>query len=355
VTPLTAPSPPCPRPNFVPQMSNKTNNHLPPNSGHLTRTKSTLLKDLESENNITSLPFPGVRDAGCDISNCIPLGSYNWVDCPTPTIVIPGTGYLSLNSPNIITTRTHLGRPRVWKEPDLPLKVLPDSGYKFVDQNAWRCHKSSLEPIFRSIEITQRTLGNSSFSLAEQKIDVVTDRNNLRKLVKMVRSVRSGAILVASKNREFRIDAQLASNGRTILLTRYNGCPGRFKIDPRSPNYGASFEDAITTAYKTVQAIHNSKSIAYAPTAYHRIVQYDMADLRFLVRYEVDAAQNNPLSSGDDLSPDILKLSLDSRGVIVEKNSTLRHIVSGALVQQDHIMELKTTKKRLKWKVHSIK
>ncbi|CAE6455158.1 unnamed protein product [Rhizoctonia solani] len=289
---------------------------------------SKLLRDLDvsTTHPLASILLPDPVDTDCEIRDYQVLGSYNLLDSRTPMIAIPG-------------------QPRIWQEPNLPLQLSPDCGFTFIDQNAWRCQESSLEPLFRSISVTQQLLGNTSSPLPEQQIDVVTDRNNLRKLNAMVRSMRSNEMLAPSKRREFRIDAQLAPNGRTLLLTRYSD-QLRQMISPDDAGYGTNFEHATTSKYTPILTPTHEQSgrKKFTPTSYHRVAKYRLADLNLLVRYEVDAVQQAP--SVDNLLT-FEQLSLEQKTIETRKHSTLGHIVSGTLVPQDCVMELKTGK--LKW------
>ncbi|CAE6518556.1 unnamed protein product [Rhizoctonia solani] len=279
---------------------------------------------------LASIPLPDPVDAGCEIRDYEVLGSYNWLDSQAPTIIIPG-------------------QPRIWQEPSLPLQLSLDRGYTLLDQNAWRSRDSPLEPLFRAIAVTQQSIGNTSFSLSEQRIDVVTDRNNLRKLSVMIRSMRSNENLTPSKSKEFRVDAQLAPNGRTLLLTRYSDQP-RQMINQGDTGYGTSFERATTNDYTPILVQNHEKSerTNFCPTSYHRIVKYSLADLNLLVRYEVDAVQ--PVQSLDNLSVSGQE-SVEQKRPEIQPHSTLRHIVSGSLISQDRIIELKTgtSNSKLKW------
>ncbi|CAE6459864.1 unnamed protein product [Rhizoctonia solani] len=289
---------------------------------------SKLLKGIGGSTTraLACISLPNPVDTDCEIRDYRVLGSYNLLDTQTPTILIPGL-------------------PRVWQEPSLPLQLSPDHGYAFIDQNAWRCHESPLEPIFRSILVTQKLLGNNSFSLSGEQIDIVTDRNNMRKLNAMIRSMRSQEALAPNKNREFRIDARLAPNGRTLLLTRYSD-QLRQMINPSDGSYGANFERATTIKRAPILISNNGKSgeNEVSPCSYHRIAKYRLADLNLLVRYEVDAVQDD---SPVDGLPTLEQQSLEQKTIETQNNSTLCHIVSGTLVSQDRVMELKSGK--LKW------
>ncbi|KAJ1309997.1 hypothetical protein OPQ81_006753 [Rhizoctonia solani] len=256
---------------------------------------------------------------------CVSLPDPVNVDFKPPIIAIPG-------------------QTRIWQEPNFPLRLSPDRGYTFIDQNAWRCRESPLEPLFRSILITQQLIGNTSFSLSKHLIDVVTDRNNLRKLCAMVRSIRLCETLTPSKNREFRIDAQLAPNGRTLLLTRYSPEP-RKRVNPGDTGYGTNFEHATTSNYTPVLVSSHGQSRLekFSPTSYHRVAKYSLADLNLLVRYEVDAVQHVPPIDDTHIS----KQPPSEQRIETQPHSTLCHIISGTLSPQDHAIELKTSK--LRW------
>ena len=86
------------------------------------------------------------------------LASYNWIEAPEPTIAVPGSPALG--------------------------KLKKDSGFVYIVQNAARHSNSPLEPLFRALYIEQ-----PSFEI--DTIDVVTDRNNVRKLLSFVNPTQS--------------------------------------------------------------------------------------------------------------------------------------------------------------------
>ncbi|CAI7621771.1 unnamed protein product [Penicillium crustosum] len=63
-------------------------------------------------------------------------------------------------------------------------KLKKDSGFVYIVQNAARHSNSPLEPLFRALYIEQ-----PSFEI--DTIDVVTDRNNVRKLLSFVNPTQS--------------------------------------------------------------------------------------------------------------------------------------------------------------------
>ena len=73
----------------------------------------------------------------------------------------------------------------------------------YIDQNAYRHPSYPLEPLFRSVYTEKPTFNPTT-------LDLVTDRNNLRKLVWAI---------CGERIEDFRIDIRLV--GRTVLFTRY--------------------------------------------------------------------------------------------------------------------------------------
>ena len=71
------------------------------------------------------------------------------------------------------------GAPALWSPPTLAPKMKPDSGKIFIDQNAARNPKHPLEPLFRAL-VTQKP----DFAIGD--VDLVTDRNNIRKLLSFI-------------------------------------------------------------------------------------------------------------------------------------------------------------------------
>jgi len=71
------------------------------------------------------------------------------------------------------------GSPNIWTNAN-PTRVAADSGVVFIDQNAHRMGStaSPLIPIFAAIDELHR--GKYEYA----KLDIVSDRNNLRKLLR---------------------------------------------------------------------------------------------------------------------------------------------------------------------------
>ncbi|KAJ5836389.1 hypothetical protein N7447_002415, partial [Penicillium robsamsonii] len=150
---------------------------------------------------IADIPHPELTDVKiASITNVEHLSSYNWMESSNPIIAVPGC-------------------PPPWSPPQTPRKVAKDSGLIYIAQNAFRHSKSPLESLFRSLYTE-----NPSYNI--HQVDLITDRNNIRKLL-------SG--------------------------------------------YGHEFEKAFTTTQVS------------GSTGHHRIISYNLGDSKFIVRYETDA------------------------------------------------------------------
>ncbi|KAJ7055901.1 hypothetical protein C8F01DRAFT_1211566 [Mycena amicta] len=195
------------------------------------------------------------------------LGSYNWTKGTAPTMVVPGA-------------------PGAWADRPLPYQVEPDTGIAFVDQNSFRAPDGqTLLPIIVAVdkvhEIDARNERTESmgFDWASEKIDFMTDRNGLRKLLRWIDAQNVGAAGNGENERamkDWRIDMQLAPGGRTVFLNRWEK---RDQEQMPGWTYGFNFEKAATTAPRGVAQ----------STGHHRIVSYDLNGLKMVVRFEVDA------------------------------------------------------------------
>lgn len=112
------------------------------------------------------------------------VASYNWSTTSTsekPHIIAPGTARVFIppsskrGDPRVVAA----GAPRLYVPPrGRGFTLGKDGGVLVVDENASMMHPfSSMEPLFHSLEICA-----PGFDMGE--IDIVTDRNNLRKLLR---------------------------------------------------------------------------------------------------------------------------------------------------------------------------
>jgi hypothetical protein len=160
---------------------------------------------------------------------------------------------------NYFAQRSHpgdnLGSPNIWTNSN-PSRVAADSGLVYIDQNAHRMgfSASPLTPIFAAID----DLGGYDFS----GLDLVSDRNNLRKLFRWATGV--------ADEKDFRIDIELA--GKTCLFTRREEKDAETIIGFKG--FGHNYEKAATrpapgcetaTGHHRIIAIVTSMLMSHTP------------------------------------------------------------------------------------------
>ena len=174
--------------------------------GYATSQPTYIKKDLGNPLKHFSPAASGASEP-VKIKDVQAVASYSWIDAKAPTIAVPGAPAFHLHIENFHSRECHglKGSPNIWTNSN-PKRVPADSGVFFIDQNAHRMGPtaSPLTPIFAAIDDFH---GNEyDFS----GIDIVSDRNNLRKLFRWATGV--------ADEKDFRIDIDLA--GQTCLFTR---------------------------------------------------------------------------------------------------------------------------------------
>lgn len=134
--------------------------------------------------------------------------------------------------------------------------LTPDSGMVYIDQNAARSPRHPLEPLFRALQVQ-----NPDFELGD--IDLVTDRNNIRKLLRFVQG---------TSTENFEIQVEIAGD-KTAVFTRVEIKSKDIIQDFRG--FGHNFEKAYTKGLP-------------GSTGHHRIVHYLFGGIKCLIRYETD-------------------------------------------------------------------
>ncbi|KAF7290638.1 hypothetical protein MIND_01304000 [Mycena indigotica] len=218
---------------------------------------------------VGTLPVPRAHagNAAVVIADVKQLGSCNWTGADTPTIVVPGT-------------------PRAWAEPALPLQVEPDTGVIW-DQDALSAPAGkTLVALIATVDKTHAIQCRTAhapempFDWAGEQIDFVTDRTNLRKLLRWINvNVQPPDDRDPGDDRQrkdWRINMQLAPGGRTVLFERWEK---RDYTAMSGFTFGFNFETASTTAPRG----------APQSSWHHRIVSYNLNGLKIVVRFEVDA------------------------------------------------------------------
>ncbi|KAJ4294101.1 hypothetical protein N0V90_007791 [Kalmusia sp. IMI 367209] len=240
------------------------------------------------------------------IVNTQHLCSYNWKNASVPTIAVPGI-------------------PPLWKPFRGQRQLKKDSGLVYIDQNADRHPSSPLEPLFRALYLT-----NAQFNIAS--VDVVTDRNNIRKLLGFVNpdSARNGL-------ESFAIKVELSKG--TALFCRQEAASREFIMPHQFRGYGHEYEKAYTKA-----GISDS-------SGHHRIVSYRFGDLNFIVRHETDGyieteKSNEQKPDNDNLASLLDSLSLSSSTeptrTTMPNDSKLVIEKEGSIIPLDSTLEIKT-------------
>lgn len=189
-----------------------------------------------------------------EITNVKPVASYSWIEAATPTIAVPGS-------------------PRVWFTG--PQRVPADSGTRFVDQNAFYMRKMSpLIPLFAAIDDMDPSFDYKQF-------DFITDRNNLRKLLRWASA--------SSDEKDFRIDVDVA--GSTCLFTRLEA--QNTDTVQGFMGYGHEYGKAATRVTRGCERA----------TGHHRMISIDIGELKFLLRFTIEACTSptNDTNDEDDL------------------------------------------------------
>ena len=237
------------------------------------------------------------------------LSSYNWIEAIKPTIAVPGS-------------------PPLWSAPEAPQKLNKDSGLIYIAQNAARHPDSPLEPLFRALYITK-----PSFDI--RSIDVVTDRNNIRKLLSFINPGSSQRGLET-----FTINVEIAK--KTAIFSRVETATHEFIGPHEFKGFGHQFEKAYTTDQVS------------GSTGHHRIVSYRFSDLNFIVRHEtdgyVDAGTKVPSSNSKEQESDSLSSLLGTLSLSPTNrppNTTLTGSKltvkeEGQLVPLESTLEIKT-------------
>ncbi|RSL71882.1 hypothetical protein CEP54_001189 [Fusarium duplospermum] len=216
------------------------------------------------------------------------LCSYNWIIRPQPTVYVPG-------EPPRLVTRS------------LPMRVSPDSGAHFIDQNSFRVPKYPFEVVFQAINVM-----NPTFKFND--LDVLTNRNSLRHLLDFCRG----------KCRDsFRIDLYLVQN--TLVIERRERSTKEMIRGYGNSGFGHSFEEAVTEAPPGMADI----------AGHHRVLRYDLGGLNCAVRFEVDAVHGMPEAENNSQQTDIpLESSVDQLSHSLENvavgSSKQRHSYPGA-------------------------
>ncbi|KAI9767393.1 MAG: hypothetical protein M1839_004512 [Geoglossum umbratile] len=241
---------------------------------------------LESVNALTLEAFE--RDSpGELLTDYEFLSSFNWVERDTPAIFVPGNRLTNSEFYVAKTSVAHklLGCPPAWAPKDFPYRIPKDEGTFFVDQNTARCPEYPAEALFRSLAIMR-----PDFSMRD--VDLVTDRNCLRKLLRFA----SG-----STDRSFRIDISIVCG--TMIFRRWEEETRQTILGSQHIGYGHNFESESTTFDPNLRE----------SCGHHRVVRYRLGGLHCVLRFEADgyfsdsegAPSTNEGESGEKFADDV--------------------------------------------------
>ncbi|KAL4807515.1 hypothetical protein BDV18DRAFT_135451 [Aspergillus unguis] len=235
------------------------------------------------------------------ITNCKLVGSYNWLNRTSPTILIPGS-------------------PPAWTPETSRKKLSEDSGSYFRDQNAARYAEHVFQPALEAILHQDPDFDFSN-------IDVVACGSTLGNLRRFISEPGQG----------FRILVEAV--GSTVFLVRRENSPTR--TIPNVRGYGHTFPEANTTWGPDVKGSES----------HQRILQYGFAGLSCLVRYEGDGYlpslhQSSPVQDkGMAIEANELITSLEKAAVSAvspKGNQSLTVETGGEAVSQSAMFDLKT-------------
>lgn len=271
------------------------------------------MSDLED-----SSPTFSPKSGAPKITDCTVVGSYNWLNRGSPTILIPGKyKFISWRAKVLDAHSTiSIGSPPEWAPTSSLDRLPPDSGSYFRDQNAARYAVHVFQPALEAI-LKQ----NSKFDFSS--IDIVACGSTLGNLRRFV----------SEQNKEFRFVVETV--GSAVFLVRRENSPTQ--TIPNVFGYGHTFPEANTT---------------WGSESHQRILKYKFADLSCLVRYEGDGylpkLHQSRISHGKSAAatPDDLMASLKetmvSSAIVSHAGQALTVELGGEIVPQSAMFDLKT-------------
>lgn len=252
------------------------------------------------------------------ITDCTAVASYNWLDRPEPTIIIPG-------------------KPPKWTPPPEPRQLSPDNGEYFREPNAAHFPKHPIEPAITAVLAMDPE--------ATRNVDIVACGSTLGNLLRFIRG-----------EKQFRMLVELVE-GAVFLIRRENTAR---ELIPNVRGYGHTFPEAYTTWEADVKG----------SVTHQRVISYRFGGLEFLVRFEGDgyiwdddeakdeeergAGAHKRAQLSDLDKPQTIDGLVDElhrnrlAGARPADGDSVNVTYGGSLVDQDCIFELKTRSVRRK-------
>ncbi|GAW25046.1 putative geranylgeranyl pyrophosphate synthetase [Rosellinia necatrix] len=217
------------------------------------------------------------------ITNCKYAASYSMSDEKPLNVIIPG-------------------QPAAWRPIPLPCSLPGDRGDYMRDQNGARFPNHPIQPAVQALFVL-----NEAFDPSQ--IDIMGCASTLGDVLRFASAIESS----------FRFDVEVI--GDTLFLIR--NC--KDEVIPDVKGYGHSFLDAFT-----------SKGLGSGKIKSHqRVVSYDFAGLKCLVRFECDSYVTNHQGRDTHVTqPKFNPSPLPSDAIIIQK--------SGVIVPQYSVAEIKT-------------
>ncbi|KAH9020496.1 hypothetical protein EDB85DRAFT_2278742 [Lactarius pseudohatsudake] len=133
-------------------------------------------------------------------------------------------------------TPPYRSSPAIWTGRAVPFTLQPDDGYVYFDQKNAQLAQYPMLPLFAAADAIHDE--KAALPVDWPTVDVVTDRNGMRKLLRWLDPTPGRAV------RDFRIDVQLVGN-KTLVLRRWES-PAGGGLTNRS--YGHAFQAEMTRA-----------------------------------------------------------------------------------------------------------
>ncbi|CAA7261561.1 unnamed protein product [Cyclocybe aegerita] len=211
---------------------------------------------------IIDIPEDNPKAQSVEITNCTYIGSYNWLERETPTILVPGS-------------------PPQWLDKPMPYHVPVDKGVICCDRNGLNMPNTILLPLVVAVNKTAECKNSPPFDWTS--VDFVLDRNALRKLMRWSNGTAH----------DFRFDLQLAGK-KTVLVNRFP-----LKVLEEA----SGFSSRYNFEKQSMQSLPDCSE-------HYRIVTLEMNGWQMVVRSEVDAFVPN---EGNALAPGVRSSDLDTQ------------------------------------------
>jgi hypothetical protein len=238
-----------------------------------------------------------------------------------------------------LISRSEIGSPAKWSPPVKHPKLNPDSGLRFVDQNAARYEEYPMEPAIRSVLQMKPEYDFGS-------LDIVTCRSTLNNLLRAL-SRRPDSDLI---EKPFEFGVEIIGDVVLFIRKEFHNT----ELVQGFKGYGRNFPGAYTSWEKETR-----KS-----TSHHRVAEFNLIGLKYLIRYESDGYLPDKIlaepdsskpdekttnkgsisASIDELASDDIfsTMNITSEEETASSRGKLKILAGGKLVSQSATMDIKT-------------